>query len=86
MVNMTMHEYDVSGVGSIENRGSEHIARGTASFTLRVYDHHAIALRYIASTRDGHYSDLPDRHQTVGTVTLGYTDLGSTGVGAVEWR
>ena len=65
MVNMTVHEYYVSGVGSTENRGSEHIARGTASFTLRVYDHHAIALRYIASTRDVHYSDLPDRHQTV---------------------
>lgn len=86
MVNMTLHEYYVSGVGSTENRGSENIARGTASFTLRVYDQHAIALRYIASTRDAHYSDLPDRHQTVGTVTIGYTYLGSTDFGAVEWR
>lgn len=34
MVNMTVYEYDVSGVGSIENRGSIHIARGSASFSL----------------------------------------------------
>lgn len=86
MLNVTAHEYYVSGLGSTENRGSENIARGTASFTLRVYDQHAIALRYIASTRDAHYSDLPDRHQTVGTVTIGYTYLGGTGFGAVDWR
>ena len=34
MVNMTVHEYDVSGEGSTENRGSINIARGSASFTL----------------------------------------------------
>jgi hypothetical protein len=73
-------------MGSTESRGSETIARGTASFTLRIYDRHAIALKYVASTRDAHYPDLPDRHQTVGTVTLAYTFLGSTGFGAVEWR
>ena len=86
MLNVTAHEYYVSGVGSTENRGSEHIARGTASFTVRVYDRHAIALKYVASQRDAHYPDLPDRHQTVGTVTIAYTFLGSTGFGAVEWR
>ncbi|TKS64575.1 MAG: hypothetical protein EWM73_00302 [Nitrospira sp.] len=86
MVNVTAQEYYVSGVGSTESRGSETIARGTASFTLRVYDHHAIALKYVASQRDAQYPDLPDRHQTVGTVTLAYTFIGSTGFGAVEWR
>ena len=86
MVNMTLHEYYVSGVGSTENRGSENIARGTASFTLRVYEQHAIALKYVASTRDAHYPDLPDRHQTVGTATIAYTYLGNTGFGAVDWR
>ena len=86
MVNVTGHEYYVSGMGSTESRGSETIARGTASFTLRIYDRHAIAFKYVASTRDAHYPDLPDRHQTVGTVTLAYTFLGSTGFGAVEWR
>ena len=86
MLNMTVHEYYVSGMGSTEKRGSENIARGAASFTLRLYEHHAIALKYVASTRDAHYPDLPDRHQTVGTATIAYTYLGSTGFGAVEWR
>jgi hypothetical protein len=86
MVNVTGHEYFVSGMGSTESRGSENIARGTASFTLRIYDRHAIAFKYVASTRDAHYPDLPDRHQSVGTATIAYTFLGSTGFGAVDWR
>jgi hypothetical protein len=86
MLNMTVHEYFVSGVGSTEKRGSENIARGTASFTVRVYDRHAIALRYVASQRDANYPDLSSRHQTVGIATVAYTFLGSTGFGAVEWR
>jgi hypothetical protein len=86
MLNVTAHEYYVSGVGSTESRGSENIARGTASFTLRIYDRHAIAFKYVASTREAHYPDLPDRHQSVGTATIAYTFLGSTGFGAVDWR
>jgi hypothetical protein len=86
MLNVTAHEYYVSGLGSTEHRGSENIARGTASFTVRVYDRHAIALKYVASQRDAHYPDLPNTYQSVGTFYLAYTFLGSTGFGAVEWR
>ncbi len=86
MLNVTAQEYYVSGLGSTEHRGSETIARGTASFTVRVYDRHAIALKYVASSRDAQYPDLPDTHQTIGTATIAYTFLGSTGFGAVEWR
>jgi hypothetical protein len=86
MLNVTAHEYYVSGLGSTEHRGSENIARGTASFTVRVYDRHAIALKYVASQRDAHYPDLPNTSQSVGTFYLAYTFLGSTGFGAVDWR
>lgn len=86
MLNLTAHEYYVSGLGSTENRGSENVVRGTASFTLRVYDRHALALKYVASQRDAHYPDLNDTHQSVGTLYVAYTFLGSTGFGAVEWR
>ena len=86
MLNVTAQEYYVSGLGSTEDRGSENIARGTASFTVRVYDRHAIALKYIMSQRDAHYSDLPRTYQSVETLYLAYTFLGSTGFGAVEWR
>jgi hypothetical protein len=86
MLNVTAHEYYVSGLGSTEHRGSENSARETASFTVRVYDRLAIALKYVASQRDAHYPDLPNTYQTVGTVYLAYTFLGSTGFGAVDWR
>jgi hypothetical protein len=86
MLNVTAHEYYVSGLGSTEHRGWENIVRGTASFTVRVYDRHAIALKYVASQRDAHYPDLPNTYQSVGTFYLAYTFLGSTGFGAVEWR
>jgi len=86
MLNVTAQDYYVSGLGSTEHRGSENIARGTASFIVRVYDRHAIALRYVTSQRDAHYPDLPSTNQTVDTFYLLYTLLGSTGFGAVEWR
>jgi len=86
MLNVTGQEYYVSGVGSTESRGSENIARGTASFTVRIYGPHAIGIKYVASQRDAHYPDIQDRHQTIGTISVAYTFLGDTGFGAVEWR
>lgn len=86
MLNVTAQDYYVSGLGSTEHRGSENIARGTASFIVRVYDRHAIALRYVTSQREAHYPDLPRTDQSVDTFYLLYTLLGSTGFGAVEWR
>ncbi|MHB8481354.1 MAG: DUF3943 domain-containing protein [Nitrospiria bacterium] len=83
---ITGREYYVSGVGSTEDHGAEAIFRGDAAFTVRVYGHHGITLKYIASSRDAHYPDLTDRHQTVGTVSLAYTFLSDTKFGAVEWR
>ncbi len=85
-MDLTGREYYVSGVASTENRGSENIVRGDATFTLRVYNRNAIALRYIASHRHARYPDLTDTHQSVGTIALFYTLLGDTGFGAVDWR
>ena len=85
-VDLTGREYYVSGVASTERRGSENIIRGDATFTLRVYDRNAIAIRYISSHRHALYPDLTDTHQSVGTVAVFYTLLGDTGLGAVDWR
>ena len=84
--NVTGQDYYVSGVGSTESRGSENIARGTASLTLRLFGRHGIGIKYVASRRDAHYPDIQDRHQTIGTVSIAYTFLGETEFGAVEWR
>lgn len=84
MLNLTGQEYYVSGVGSTESRGSENIARGTASLTMRISGRHAVGLKYVVSQRDAHYPDIDDRHQTIGTVSIAYTYLGETEFGAVE--
>jgi hypothetical protein len=73
-------------VGSDNSHGTENILRGNASFTVRVYGRHGIGIQYVESHRDAYYSNLPDRHQTVGTVSIAYNFLGDTKFGAVEWR
>ena len=47
---------------------------------------HAIALGYVTSSRNAHYPDLPDTHQSVGTVGVYYTLLGDTKFGLRDWR
>jgi hypothetical protein len=86
MLDLTGREYYVTGTGSDNANGSEHVFRGNASFTVRVYGRHGIGVQYVESHRDAFYADLPDRHQTVGTVSLAYNFLGDTKFGAVEWR
>jgi TolB-like protein len=85
-LDVTGREFYVSGVGSTESRGSETIFRADASLTLRIYDRHAIALGYVTSSRNAHYPDLPDTHQSVGTVGVYYTLLGDTKFGLRDWR
>ncbi|MCC2642207.1 MAG: uncharacterized protein K0S45_2620 [Nitrospira sp.] len=86
MIDVTGREYHVSDIGSPERHGRENILRGDASFTLRVFDRHGIAVRYAASHRDASYPSVEFRNQTVSTVSLMYVLLGNTGFGAVEWR
>jgi hypothetical protein len=78
MLDMTGREYYVSGVGSDDRNGRESIARGNVSFTVRVYGRHALGIEQVASRRDAHYANVPDRHQTVGTVSLAYNFFGDT--------
>jgi hypothetical protein len=64
----------------------ENILRADGSFTVRIFDRHGIAIRYVASHRDATYPNVEFKNQTVGTVSLMYVLLGNTGFGAVEWR
>jgi hypothetical protein len=86
MVDVTGREYYVSSVLSPENHGEENILRGDASFTLRVFGQHGIALRYLVSHRDASYPNVAFRNQTVETVSLMHVLLGNSGFGAVERR
>jgi hypothetical protein len=82
----TVRDYYISGIGATESTGSENIARADLSLTVRVYNLHAITLRYAESRRDGRYATLPDSRQSIGTVSIAYTLLGQTRFGAVDWR
>jgi hypothetical protein len=86
MLDFTGREYYVTGLLSNEPHGTENILRADGSFTVRIFDRHGIAIRYVASHRDASYPNVEFRNQTVGTVSLMYVLLGNTGFGAVEWR
>ena len=86
MLDLTGRQYIVSGQGSDNSGGQENIARANVSLTVRVYGRHALGLQYVVSHRDAFDSGLPDRHQTVGTVSLAYNFLSDAHFGAVEWR
>jgi hypothetical protein len=86
MIDVTGREYYVTGILSEEPHGRENIMRADTSFTLRLFDRHGIALRYVVSQRDASYPHIDYRNQTVGTVSLMYVLLGKSGFGAVEWR
>ena len=86
-LDLTARSYYVSSVASTENRGTERIYRGDATFTVRVHGPHAISLKYNTSQRNAHYPDIADTQQTVTTLSLLYTYFfGDDKFGAVEWR
>jgi hypothetical protein len=85
-LDLTGRYYYISRLGATETGGSETLNTVDIALTVRVYDLHGITLRYSESTRDGRYAREADSHQTVGTVSLGYTLLGHERFGAVDWR
>jgi hypothetical protein len=81
----TLRDYHVTAIAS-EDDGHEHILRADASLTVRVYNLHGLTLKYVTSSRDASYPDMPDTHQRVGAISIGYTYMGQTRSGAVDWR
>ncbi len=86
MFDLTGRAYYLTGVGGADPGGRETIERLNTGFTVRIYGRHALGIQYIASVRDARYPDRASSHQTTGTVSLVYTLLGDTRLGAVEWR
>jgi hypothetical protein len=82
----TARGYYISRVAASESTGSETINTIDVALTLRVYSLHGITIRYSESGRDGRYTNLPNSHQGVETISIGYTLLGSAHFGAVDWR
>jgi hypothetical protein len=82
----TARGYYISKIAASESTGSETIDRVDMLLTVRVFDLHGLTLRYSQSTRDGRYVGLPNSHQSVSTVSLGYTLLGHQELGVVDWQ
>lgn len=82
----TARGYYISRLAASESTGSETIDRFDVALTVRVFDLHGITVRFTKTTRDGRYVGLPDSHQVVRTISLGYTLLGHSRFGAVDWR
>jgi hypothetical protein len=85
-IDLTGREYFVSHVAAAARGGHDNIVRLDASFTVRIYERHGIALRYLFNRRDAFYPDVGDSSQTRGTIGIFYTFLGHERFGAVEWR
>ena len=85
-LDLELRDYYISGLAASESDGSENIFRGVATLTVRLYNLHGITIRHTISQRDAHYDNLADTRQTMGSVSLGYTYLGQTRFGAVDWR
>jgi len=86
MLDATGREYYISCVGAPIARGTEKIARGNVSFTVRVFGHHAIGIQYVESRRNAEYAGLATRYQTEKTFSLAYNFIGDARFGEVEWR
>jgi Domain of unknown function (DUF3943) len=82
----TFRGYYITGTLATKPRGNETIARLSVGATVRIFGRHALGLQYLFSSRQGDYSDLPNQHQRMGTITFFYTLLSETEFGAVDWR
>jgi hypothetical protein len=85
LFNVNARDYYVNGEGSLGTSNGENILRAEMGVTVRVYQHHAIGLEFVASRRDATFSDVPDALQSVGALSLVYTYLGDTKLGAVHY-
>jgi len=85
-VDLTARDFHVTDTASDEHGGSENIFRLDTALTIRVYNLHGITLKYVTSRRDAGYAGLPDTHQEVAAISIGYAYLGQTRSGAVDWR
>lgn len=85
-LDVTGREYFVSRVASDGVGGHDNIARADASFTVRVYKQHSIAVKYLWNRRDASYPLLGDRTQSRATVGIFYSYIGHDRFGAVDWR
>jgi hypothetical protein len=84
-IDLTGREYFVSRLASGAAKGEDNIVRADASFTLRIHNQHAIAVKYLITRRDSSSEIFGDRSQSRETIGIFYTLLGRDRFGATSW-
>ena len=87
-LDLTGREYFVSDVASdpAGRGGHDNIVRGEATFTMRLYKQHAVAIKYMWNRRDADYPVIGNVTQSRSTLGIFYTLLGHDRFGAYDWR
>jgi hypothetical protein len=85
MLEFAQRQYYICQFGSGKPPGNELLGRSEAGLTVRISGRHAVALKFLAATRDEYVPNAHNR-QTMETITLSYTLLSDKNFGAVDWR
>ena len=83
---LNAREYFVSRVAAASRGGHENIILADASITWRVYQRHALAVKYQWSRRDAAFPVAGDQTQSRATLGVFYTLLAKDGFGSYDWR
>ena len=83
-LDMTARQYFISGLGGFGTGQRDSIFVGDASFAMRLFAKHALALTYQRAGRSSDFLVRPDRTEARSRVGVFYTFLGSGGFGAVR--
>lgn len=84
MLQLTGYDFTVGGAGYNENGGRENVLQVEAAMTVRVYGPHALRFQCTGDWRDAHYDTADPQHQSVGSVSVLYSYLGGTRLGAIR--
>jgi hypothetical protein len=85
LLDTTAREFFNGRLTSPETSGTDRVVRGDISLTYRLYQNHALALRYITSRRNFSFPDVTSGNQRRDTLGLYYVYQEAKGFGVVNW-
>lgn len=83
-LDVTGRAYYVSDAGSFSSGEHDQVYRGDAALSVRLFDRHAVSLKYTLQHRRAIVRGFPDLTQTGSTAGIFYTWLASGGFGAIR--
>jgi hypothetical protein len=84
MLDFSGREYYIGSLGSHDDRERENVLRGQVELTVRVYQHHAVGIRFVSTTRNSSALDFEGSVESVGALSLFYTYLSDPEFGVVK--